>query len=229
MNSYLIFGIGLLAQLLYFGRTILQWFKSENEGEVISPVIFWKISLAASVIMMFYGIFRHDPVILLGQIIVYFIYVRNLQLKNAWAAVHPLIKSIIIVAPFVLFLWLLTSKVYTIRSIVSNQGIPPLLMAWGISGQLIFSFRFVFQWIHSEVEKESVLPLPFWIISTAGALITLIYAIFRTDPILFVSNGLGLFIYVRNILIYGGRKGLFNKMNNERFNRIAGKISGKIT
>ena len=93
MNSILIFSVGFLGQILFFSRTILQWFKSENEGEVISPVIFWQISLVASQIMQLYGILRNDFAILLGQFIVYFIYVRNLQFKNAWKKILATSKS----------------------------------------------------------------------------------------------------------------------------------------
>jgi lipid-A-disaccharide synthase-like uncharacterized protein len=84
MNTYLIFGLGFFAQMLFFTRTIVQWFKSEKEGEIISPVIYWQISLAASILMLIYGILRNDFSIILGQSIVYIIYIRNLQLKNAW-------------------------------------------------------------------------------------------------------------------------------------------------
>lgn len=228
MNTYLVYGIGLTAQALFFGRTILQWFKSENEGEIISPVMYWKISIAASLLMILYGIFRHDFVILLGQMIVYCIYIRNLQLKNAWVSIHPVFRSITIGAPAAVIIWLLTSRIYSFESIANNHDIAPWLMVWGITGQLVFSFRFIFQWIHSEKEKESVLPLKFWIISTIGALIILVYAIFRLDPVLFISNSLGMFVYIRNILIFNGSTGIFSRINSRFVNNLTGKISKKI-
>lgn len=57
------------------------------------------------------------------------------------------------------------------------------------------------QWFYSEKRKESSLPLGFWLLSLAGSLLILIYAIFRKDPVLLVGHSLGVFLYLRNILI----------------------------
>ena len=94
MESILIISLGFFAQGLFFIRTIAQWFKSEKEGEVISPVIYWQISLVASIMMLTYGILRHDFAIVMGQSLVYGIYIRNLQLKNVWKQMHWLLKYI---------------------------------------------------------------------------------------------------------------------------------------
>lgn len=228
MNVYLIYGLGFLAQFLFFGRTILQWFKSEQEGEIFSPVLFWKISLVASLLMLFYGIFRNDFAIILGQAIVYFIYVRNLQLKKAWNLIHPVFRLGALLAPLAVTAWLLTGGTYSFKSIFGNREIVPWLMLLGIAGQLIFTFRFVYQWIHSEKVKESLLPVGFWIISASGALVILVYAVFRRDPVLFISNGLGMFVYVRNILLHSGRRSLFSRIENKSVQKLSKQISDKI-
>ena len=228
MNTYLVYVLGFLAQFLYFGRTILQWFKSEHEGEVISPVVYWKISLLASILMLFYGIFRNDFAILLGQAIVYFIYVRNLQLKKAWKPMHPLVRALVLAAPFAVLTGLVTGTTYNFKSILGNRDVALWLMVLGIAGQLIFTFRFIYQLIHSEKEKESLLPVEFWMISTTGALIIFVYAIFRRDPVLFLSNGLGLFIYLRNILIHYSKSSLITRIDNEALRNFSKKISDKI-
>ena len=73
----------------------------------------------------------------------------------------------------------------------------------GLVGQLLFSCRFVLQWIASEKMKKSVIPLAFWYFSIAGSLTLLAYSIYRTDPVFILGQSMGLFIYVRNlILIY---------------------------
>ena len=228
MNDYLLYGLGFLAQFLFFGRTILQWFKSENEGEVISPVLYWKISLVASMIMLFYGIFRNDFAIILGQALVYFVYARNLQLKKVWKRLHVVVRVIVIFAPFAITIWLLTGDSYSFKTIFGNQEIAPWLLLLGVAGQLIFTFRFIYQWIYSEKEKESLLPIGFWVISTLGALVIFVYAILRRDPVLFISNGLGLFVYVRNILLHSGRKSLFMAIGNQSLIRLSQWISEKI-
>jgi lipid-A-disaccharide synthase-like uncharacterized protein len=228
MNIYLIYAIGMLAQLLFFCRTFIQWFKSETEGAVVSPLIYWKISLAASILMMLYAIFRHDPVILLGQVIVYLVYVRNLQIKKAWKSVHPFMKWTVIGIPAVFLIFTVTGQWNRTGFLPGKQEIPSWLMIWGVSGQLIFSFRFILQWIHSEMERESLLPLQFWIISALGALIILFYAVYRLDPVLFLSNSLGLFVYIRNILLYKGRGGIVSRMQSVGMIRFVKLISQKI-
>ena len=228
MNNYLIFGIGFTGQLLFFSRTIIQWFKSENEGEVISPVAFWKISLLASQIMQLYGLLRNDFAIILGQLIVYYIYIRNLQLKGAWKNINPLFRWVVVFIPLLLFLWLLTGQTHNFSSLFRKENISLWLILLGSAGQLIFSFRFVYQWIQSEKKKTSVLPGRFWMISIAGSLIILVYAVFRLDPVLLLSNLVGLFVYSRNLLIDSGKRSLLDHINNRHIHSLSKKISDKI-
>jgi lipid-A-disaccharide synthase-like uncharacterized protein len=228
MNAYLIFGVGFLGQALFFSRTILQWFKSENEGEVISPVIFWQLSLLASELMMLYGLLRNDFAIMLGQFIVYYIYIRNLQLKNAWKRIWPVFRGIIIIVPLLIVTWLIRGNSHNFTSLFRNENIPSWLIVLGSTGQLIFSFRFVYQWIQSEKQKSSVLPGKFWMISIAGSLIIFVYSIFRRDPVLFLSNLIGLFVYMRNILIDSGKSSLLSGIDNHFINTLSKKISDRI-
>ena len=73
----------------------------------------------------------------------------------------------------------------------------------GLFGQLLFSCRFILQWIASEKQKKSVIPLAFWYFSIAGSLTLLAYAIYRTDPVFILGQSMGFVIYMRNlILIY---------------------------
>lgn len=226
MNAYLIYALGFFSQILFFTRTIAQWFKSEQEGEVTSPAIYWQISLIGSILMLTYGILRNDFAIVLGQFVVYAIYIRNLQLKKVWKIMHFISKSLALVVPLVIIGWLIFADRYNFRSIVKNEDVPFLLLIWGTAGQLIFTFRFVYQWIYSESRKDSVLPLGFWIISTIGSLMIFTYAIYRLDPVLFAAHSLGLFVYVRNIFLFFGKGSLFSKLNQ---NKITGNIIRKVS
>jgi lipid-A-disaccharide synthase-like uncharacterized protein len=223
-----IFGVGFLAQLLFFARTIAQWFKSEKEGEVISPVIFWQISLLASVIMLAYGVLRNDFAIVLGQYIVYFIYIRNLQLKGAWKKIHITVRILTYLAPIGSFAWLLFGESYNFSEIFGNKDVSLPLMIWGATGQIIFTFRFIYQWIYSENKKDSVLPLGFWVISTTGSVMILAYSVFRLDPVLFCAHSLSIFIYIRNILLIRGKKSMMSWPNIPFLKRIFNNISDKI-
>lgn len=229
MNSYLIIVIGFLAQILFFIRTIAQWFKSEQEGEVISPIIYWQLSLIGSILMLTYGIFRNDFAIVLGQFVVYTVYIRNLQLKNAWKQMHWIARGLAVIIPLTYLSWLIFGDTYNFSSILKNKDVSVLLMIWGSAGQIIFTSRFIYQWIYSENKKDSVLPLGFWIISTVGSLMIFSYSIPRMDPVLFAAHSLGFFIYTRNILLHFGKGSLFSKLNKiPVLNRFIGRISDKI-
>jgi lipid-A-disaccharide synthase-like uncharacterized protein len=69
----------------------------------------------------------------------------------------------------------------------------------GFSGQALFSARFLVQWIASERQGRSVVPVAFWYFSIAGGLTLLGYAIYRMDPVFILGQGMGVFIYLRNL------------------------------
>lgn len=72
---------------------------------------------------------------------------------------------------------------------------------FGFSAQFVFLMRFAVQWFHSEKQKRSVIPMSFWYLSIAGAIMILIYAIKRGDPVFIVGQFFALIIYIRNIIL----------------------------
>ena len=82
-------------------------------------------------------------------------------------------------------------------SIAENPA--TLMVIVGFGGQLLFAMRFIIQWIKSEGERKSVIPLAFWYFSIGGGLVLLFYALWRKDPVIICGQGLGLFIYARNL------------------------------
>jgi lipid-A-disaccharide synthase-like uncharacterized protein len=89
-----------------------------------------------------------------------------------------------------------------LNSIFTNNDFTNPIILIGAIGQLLLNFRFIYQWIYSEKQHESVLPLPFWIISTVASVMILCYATYRVDPVLLVAQGMGIFVYIRNMLIH---------------------------
>lgn len=73
--------------------------------------------------------------------------------------------------------------------------------AFGFLAQFIFFLRFFFQWLVSEKQKKSVVPMSFWYLSIIGSILILIYAIKREDIVFIAGQFLALFIYVRNIIL----------------------------
>ncbi len=79
----------------------------------------------------------------------------------------------------------------------------------GFVAQAMFTMRFVVQWLASEREKRSVVPIAFWFFSLGGGTLLLVYAIQRQDPVFIAGQAMGLFIYVRNLwLIFNERRRL---------------------
>ena len=77
----------------------------------------------------------------------------------------------------------------------------------GIGGQLLFTARFLVQWIASERAKRSVVPIAFWYFSIVGGLILFAYAVHRQDPVFILGQSMGLIIYSRNLwLIYAEKR-----------------------
>ena len=72
-------------------------------------------------------------------------------------------------------------------------------LAVGFGAQLMFSMRFIIQWIASEKARSSIVPETFWYFSFIGGFMLLIYAIHKVDPVFILGQGLGLIIYTRNI------------------------------
>ncbi|MFN8710286.1 MAG: lipid-A-disaccharide synthase N-terminal domain-containing protein [Planctomyces sp.] len=71
---------GIVGQLVFMARFIVQWISSEKAGRSVMPASFWFLSIGGSAVLMAYAIHRRDPVFILGQSTGMFIYVRNIQL-----------------------------------------------------------------------------------------------------------------------------------------------------
>lgn len=71
----------------------------------------------------------------------------------------------------------------------------------GLTGQLLFSARFIIQWLVSEYQRRSVIPQVFWYFSLSGGLVLLTYAIHKRDPVFILGQGMGLLVYLRNIVL----------------------------
>ena len=69
----------------------------------------------------------------------------------------------------------------------------------GFVAQALFTMRFLVQWIASERAGRSVIPIAFWVFSIGGGVLLFVYALYRRDPVFIAGQGLGLFIYLRNL------------------------------
>ena len=201
MNDWLIYSIGFLSQLLFSSRILIQWIQSEKSKKVVTPLIFWQLSLVASFLLFVYGWLRNDFAIMLGQVITYFIYIRNLQLQNFWKKMPLLLRSFLLLFPFIIVIYGFNNNALDVSLLLRNESIPLWLVILGSIAQVVFTGRFIYQWIYSERKKSSELPLGFWILSISGSLLIMIYAILRKDPVLLTGHIFGSIVYIRNIFL----------------------------
>jgi lipid-A-disaccharide synthase-like uncharacterized protein len=74
-------------------------------------------------------------------------------------------------------------------------------LLFGLFGQVLFSARFLVQWLASERARRSVMPVSFWWLSLSGAAVLLAYAIHRRDPVFILGQTTGFLIYTRNLIL----------------------------
>ncbi len=77
-DLWLLFGV--VAQIVFALRFVVQWIASERAGRSVMPTAFWFLSIVGGSMILAYGIQRREPIIIIGQVLAVFIYVRNLML-----------------------------------------------------------------------------------------------------------------------------------------------------
>lgn len=91
-----------------------------------------------------------------------------------------------------------------LANIFRTNGMPWGQTAWlalGLTAQLMFSARFLIQWLASERQGSSVVPVAFWYLSIGGSSLLVIYAIHIQDPVFILGQAAGLLIYGRNLVL----------------------------
>ena len=105
----------------------------------------------------------------------------------------------------VAFAWLLISILPFLPESLPEHP-ESIMIVVGFGGQFLFAMRFIIQWLTSEGAKRSVIPVVFWYFSIGGGSVLLLYAIWRQDPVIIAAQGLGLFIYARNLIFINREK-----------------------
>lgn len=201
MSPLLITSIGMLAQAFFSARILVQWILSERARKVLSPSLFWILSLAGAYLLCLYGWLRNDFAIILGQFISYYIYLWNLKEKKILSRCPVLVRWILLLTPLAAIAWVASGAEEFINQFLRNDRVPLWLVLYGSAGQILFTLRFVYQLAYSRTKGESVLPAGFWIISLAGSILILSYGCLRADVVLIAGQSFGLVAYSRNLWI----------------------------
>lgn len=72
--------VGLLGQILFFSRFVVQWIASERQKRSVVPDSFWYISIIGGSFLLIYSIYIVDPIFIAGSFLNLFIYGRNIIL-----------------------------------------------------------------------------------------------------------------------------------------------------
>jgi lipid-A-disaccharide synthase-like uncharacterized protein len=78
-TEQLMLALGIFGQTLFVSRWFVQWLASEKARRSIVPELFWYLSLCGGMLVLVYGIYSANLVLILGQFGV-FIYARNIYL-----------------------------------------------------------------------------------------------------------------------------------------------------
>ena len=141
MNDYSIYSIGLIAQILFSIRLLVQWLSSEKEKKVVAPTLFWSIGMIASSLLFMYGYLRNDFAIMLGQFITYYIYIRNLQLQHQWKKILKSIRIFFIYFPIIILLIMFLYGANNSSQLFNKDYISSWLIVFGIISQVVFTFQ----------------------------------------------------------------------------------------
>lgn len=201
-SAFYIYAIGFVAQGFFSARMLIQWILSEKAKRVVSPDWYWICSLVGSILLFIYGWLRDDFAIIFGQLISYYIYIWNLNIKGVWPRMRLPLRTSVVLLPFLAFGLMLHDVPAFVDSFFHNDAVSIPLLVWGSAGQVIFTLRFIYQWYYSYRRNESILPKGFWVISLVGCAIIVSYGVFRIDPVLILGQSVGFFTYSRNLVLY---------------------------
>ena len=137
----MIYVVGFLAQIFFSARILLQWILSERAKKVISPAIFWQLSILGSYLLFIYGWLRDDFAIIFGQIISYYIYIWNLNKKHQWKWLPLVLRTVLLLTPVAAIIYMIEDASAFVDQFFRNEKIPLWLLLYGSMGQIIFTLR----------------------------------------------------------------------------------------
>ena len=197
--------IGFIGMALYGSRLVVQWYKSEKAGKVVSPAIYWIMSSVGAVVLYIYGWLRKDLSIIFGESISYYIYMWNMSTMGLYKKLPRIVFYLQAIFPVVILVLMMLDFSSFNTDFLNNPDVPPALLAFGMLGQFTFEIRSLYQLVYSYRRKESILPLGHWVLAVAGALMIIIYGIIRHDWVLVIGQ-FGIFFSIRNIMIHFASK-----------------------
>ena len=123
-SNILILTIGFLAQAFFSARILVQWIMSERSKQVLSPSLFWILSLAGAYLLCLYGWMRNDFAIVFGQLISYYVYLWNLKIKGIWAHIPRIFRFLLSITPLVAIIMVAGNAQQFANRFLHNSDVP---------------------------------------------------------------------------------------------------------
>lgn len=205
MNEHfrdLLYPLGFIAQLAFGLRFLVQWVASEKAQKMVTPKLFWHLSIAGNLLLFIHSLIQlHFPMSLAqGQNLV--LSWRNLNLlgpeskkQTFWFVVLLLVAVSALTVVFFALHTYNTSWIATPGTLAISSWIH----IFGIVGICSFAVRFWVQWWQAEHQNTGSLTESFWWISLVGALICSIYFFIIRDWVNLIGPILSLVPYSRNL------------------------------
>lgn len=205
-----LYPLGLLPQMLFTLRFLVQWLMSERRGESTVPPSFWRLSLVGHSLMVVHACLQMQFHLSIVQGWNGVIAWRNLDLmgQRRYSMLAGIILlPVIAIAITLFFLWQapIGLDAWFRSPIFPGKGEGPLL-SWGwhlfgTAGIILFSSRFWVQWWQAERSQRSSLGLAFWWITCTGNAMMLLYFWQLGDPINAAAPLLAMAPTVRNLIL----------------------------
>ena len=207
--------LGLLANIAFMFRFLLQWRQSEKAGKPVVSKGFWNISILGNIALLLHSIIQIQYHVAFTQACNTIISWRNLDLikhphqnPRSWKFVLALIGVSIFLVTGIFFaqsyFFSLSNEWFRAPSTPWQSPPDAISNFWhylGFMGLLLFASRFWIQWWMAERDHKSYLSVHFWWMSLIGALLCLIYFFRIGDYANVIGPLFGLIPYLRNIML----------------------------
>ncbi|HOQ31785.1 MAG TPA: lipid-A-disaccharide synthase N-terminal domain-containing protein [Candidatus Hydrogenedens sp.] len=200
--------VGVIGAVIFFGRFYIQWIWSEKLGRSVIPIIFWYMSSVGSILLLGYGVYILSPVGVVSYGFNLLVYARNLihiwRKQNKltpfrYYLTHGLVLLAFIVSTVVVC-YVFYQKFFHVREMAKPHAVRYSFWIFlGLMGQILFAFRFLIQWLTTEVKKQSVIPPIFWYLSLLASFLQIISYSFQKEWLYAIGLLTTLFVYFRNI------------------------------
>ena len=199
----------LVGTVLFYGRFYTQLIVSEIRGRSVVPIAFWYMSSVGSLLLLAHAGHIGSPVQTLSQSLNIVIYTRNLV--HIWRGhgkltpalnrgVHVFV-ALVASAALVLVVYTWMNEYHEIHESKEHVARAWFWIALGVLGTGLFACRFLVQWYATEKHGKSVVPVSFWQISVAAAIMQSASFVQQAEWVYAIGVASNLPVYIRNLFL----------------------------